>query len=237
MTEWKRKRFWSSVETTRADGGFAILLDDRLVRTPSKDTLLLPSRALADAVAREWQAQEGEIDPGSMPMTRLANSALEKVAIQQSAVADHVAEYGGTDLLCYRAENPPGLVARQAEHWGALVDWAADDLGVKLEIQSGLMPIAQPAASQQEIRRRTRSLDPFELTALHELVTLSGSWIIGYAALTGARDTEELWQAAIIDEIWQEEQWGEDADAIAARNARREAFLTARLFARLTRST
>ena len=235
MTEWKRKRFWTRVETAETDDGFTIALDDRPVRTPAKESLRLPSRALAEAVAREWDAQQGEVDPETMPLTRLANSALDKVASQHGAVANLVAEYGESDLLCYRAERPEGLVERQRAHWDGLLHWAERQLGIRLEVQSGLMPIDQPEPSRIEIRRRTRALGPFDLTAFHELVALSGSWVIGYAALTGERAPEDLWRVAVIDELWQEEQWGEDEEATAARRARQDAFLTAHRFADLSR--
>lgn len=235
MTEWKSKRFWTRVETTQSAGGYSVALDDRPVHTPSKAPFDLPSRALAEAVAAEWEAQQGEIDPQSMPLTRLANSALDKVAVQREAVAGLLADYGANDLLCYRATGPDGLVERQAEHWGALLDWAQTDLGILLRVQAGLMPIAQPDASRAEILRRTAALDPFDLTGLHELVTLSGSWVIGYAALTEAHPPEALWQAALVDELWQEEHWGADEEATEAREARREAFLVAHRFACLAR--
>ncbi len=237
MTEWKRKRFWSRVETVEAGDGFTIALDDRPVNTPSKSRLKLPSRDLAEAIAGEWAAQDGEVNPESMPLTRLANSALEKVAPQQGAVAAHLAEYGESDLLCYRAEGPEGLVARQEEHWGPLLGWAQQELGIRLDVQSGIMPIQQAEESRNELRRRTSALGPFDLTALHELVTLSGSWVIGYAALTEARAPQDLWQAAVIDEMWQEERWGEDEEASEHRQARRTAFLTAHRFAVLARET
>lgn len=235
MSEWKRKRFWTRVETTPTGGGYSVTLDDRPVRTPAKAAFDLPSRALAGAIAEEWQLQHGVIDPESMPLTRLANSALDKVAVQREAVAGLLAEYGANDLLCYRATGPAGLVARQTEHWDALLDWAAADLGIRLRVQSGLMPIPQSDASRTEVLHRTTALDPFDLTALHELTTLSGSWVIGFAALTDARPPETLWPIALIDELWQEEQWGEDEEAIAARDARRRAFFVAHRFACLAR--
>lgn len=237
MSEWKRKRFWKEVATTETEGGFSVLLDDRPVRTPAKAPFDLPSRALAEAVAVEWEAQQGEIDPEAMPLTRLANSAIDKVAVQHGAVAGLLAEYGGNDLLCYRAEQPEGLVARQAEHWGALLDWAHAEHDIRLHVQSGLMPIDQPEASRAEMLRRTQALGPFELTAMHEFVTLSGSWVIGYAALTEAHPPEALWHAALVDELWQEEQWGKDEEAMEARAARGEAFFVAHRFARLTRES
>ena len=237
MSEWKRKRFWKQAVTTETDGGYSVLLDGRPVRTPFKSAFDLPSHALAEAVAAEWDAQQGEIDPGAMPLTRLANSAIDKVATQQDAVAALLADYGANDLLCYRATEPDALIGRQAEHWDPLLDWAAQELAVHLDVQSGLMPITQPEPSRAEIRRRTAELDPFALTALHELVTLSGSWVIGYATLTEAHPPETLWQTALIDELWQEEQWGEDEEAIASRHSRREGFLVANRFARLARET
>jgi chaperone required for assembly of F1-ATPase len=237
MSEWKRKRFWKEVTTTEMEGGFSVRLDGRPVRTPGKAPFDLPSRALAEAVAEEWAAQEGEIDPEGMPLTRLSNSAIDKVATQHAPVAEMIADYGASDLLCYRAERPEGLVARQEEHWDALLDWAAEALDIELHVQSGLMPIPQPEASTAEILRRTSQLDPFDLTALHEFVTLSGSWVIGYAALTEAHPPERLWQSGLVDELWQEEQWGEDEEAMAARMAKRDAFLTAFRFATLARDS
>lgn len=235
MSEWKRKRFWKRVVTTETGEGFSILLDDRPVKTPAKAAFDLPTRALADAVAEEWDAQQGEIDPNSMPLTRLANSALDKVAPQRKAVAALIADYGASDLLCYRATGPEALIARQADHWDALLDWAARDLDIAFAVQSGLMPIEQPDGSRAEIARRTTDLDAFALTALHELVSLSGSWVIGYAALTGAHAPGALWRSALVDELWQEEQWGADEEAVAAREARKSAFLRAHRFAVLAR--
>lgn len=237
MTEWKRKRFWTRVETVETEDGFAIMLDDRPIRTPAKDGLHVPTRDLAQAIAEEWAAQEGEVDPETMPLTRLANSALDKVARQHRAVAEMIADYGANDLLCYRAEGPAELVERQAEQWGALLRWSEDALGLRLEVQTGLMPIGQPEQSRDEIRRLTAALGPFDLTALHELVTISGSWVIGYAALSEACPIDDLWRAALVDELWQEEQWGRDEEAIEARNARRAAFETAHRFGLLARIT
>ncbi|THH34467.1 ATPase [Aliishimia ponticola] len=237
MSEWKMKRFWKQADIAEAEEGFTVALDGRPIKTPAKQGLIVPTKALAESIAAEWDAQEGEVDPESMPFTRLSNSALDKVARQHEAVAQIIAEYGGSDLLCYRAHSPEELVQRQAEAWDRLLDWAQTDLSVRLDTQSGMMPIPQPETSQQEIRRRTAELDPFALTALHELVSLSGSWVLGYAVLTGHESPDTAWTTALVDEIWQEEQWGADEEAGEARAVKQNAFVTAYRFADLSRTS
>ena len=233
MSEWKAKRFWADAQIAPAGQGYGIKLDGRDLRTPFKNVLVVPTEALAAEVAAEWRAQGDIVDPETMPVTRLANSAQEKVAANPVVVADYLAEYGGSDMLCYRAAEPDALVARQAAAWDPLLDWADRALGVRLIRQTGVMPILQPQASLDRIAALTHALDPFVLTGFHELVTLSGSWVIGYAALYGEADPDTLWSAAVLDETWQAEVWGEDEEASALRAAKKAAFETGLRFARL----
>ena len=213
MTEWKAKRFWEKVDVSEADGGFEILLDGRPVRTPGKSPLLLPSRALAERLASEWDAQSDVIDPLSMPATRMANSAIEKVAPQMEAVADHLLAYGGTDLLCYRAEEPKGLADRQSEVWDRWLDWVETALGVRLCVTAGVLPVQQPEAALTRLRVEIGRLTAFELAAFHDLVTLPGSLILGFAAERQAAPVDEIWNTSRVDELWQIAQWGQDDEA------------------------
>ncbi len=233
MSEWKPKRFWETASARACEGGFEVALDDRPVRTPAKSPLILPTQELAQALAQEWGAQETEVDPETMPLTKLANSAIDKVSVQHSAVADMLAEYGGSDLLCYRAENQPELAAEQEALWRPVLGWAEEVHSIRLVAQHGIMPIPQPAESLSIMLRLTHGLTPFGLTAFHELVTLSGSWVLGYAVLTGHMPASQAWEAACVDEVWQARKWGEDEEALRARRAKETAFSVADRFARL----
>ncbi|EAR50028.1 hypothetical protein OG2516_08316 [Oceanicola granulosus HTCC2516] len=235
MSEWKAKRFWTAAHVAERGDGFAVTLDDRPVRTPAKAPLTLPTRALAEGVAAEWDAQQEQIDPLSMPLTRAANAALDKVAPQFDEVAAMVADYGGTDLLCYRADAPEALVARQAEAWDPLLDWAADTLGARLRPAVGVMHVEQDPGALLRLEGQVRALDPFRLTAFADLVALSGSLVIAFAVLEGARTPEDGWALSRIDEEWQIEQWGEDDEASAFAARKRADFLAAARFLRLAR--
>lgn len=236
MTEWKARRFWTSADVEPAEGGWQVVLDGRPVRTPGKRPLILPTRALARAIADEWDAQADAIDPGAMPLTRAANSAVEKVAPQFDAVADMLAEYGGTDLICYRAERPAALAARQAEAWDPLVLWAHQALDAPLRVTRGVMPVAQDPVALARLRARLGQLSPWELTALHDLVTLPGSLVLGLAVLSGRLDADTAHAAARIDEEYQAQEWGRDDEAEAAAAARLEALRVAARLLSLLRS-
>lgn len=227
MTGWARRRFWAEVQVVPAPGGFAVHLDARPLRTPARAPLVLPARPLAEAVAEEWAGQGQVIAPETMPLTRAANSALDTVVPNRAAVEAELAGFGETDLLCYRAPGPTSLVARQAAEWDPLLDWAATALGARLVPVSGVMFAPQPAESLAALRGVLGRFDAFGLTALSDLVALSGSLVIGLAAATGHRPAAALWQATRIDEDWQAEQWGTDAEAAAQAGARRAAFLQA----------
>ncbi len=227
MSDWKAKRFWKAADVVKTEGGWAVELDGRPVKTPAKRPLALPSHAIAAAVAAEWDAQEGLIRPETMPVTRTANAAIDKVAVQHAEVADMLASYGDSDLLCYRADAPDALVARQTAYWDPVLDWAAEALGARLESRVGVMHVPQDAAVLEVLRAQVHQLDPFEMAAFHDLVSLSGSLVLGFAAERGTFGAQEIWEISRIDEDWQAEQWGSDDEAEAMSAMKRHAFLHA----------
>ena len=221
------KRFWKEARLEPAEGGYALSLDHRPVRTPAGAACILPTRPLAEEVAAEWDAQGERVNPLAMPLTRAANTAIDRVLPDPDRVAGDIAAYGGTDLVCYRAPHPEGLKQREAEAWDPLVDWAAGTLGAPLVLAEGVMHVAQPPASLARLEEAVRAHGPWELTALHELVTLSGSLVIGLAVSHRRIGPEAAWTASRVDEDWNIEEWGEDAEAAAAAERRRQDFLTA----------
>ncbi len=234
MSGWKAKRFWTSVSVTPNGPGFGILLDTRPLRTPAKNALLVPTRAMADAIAAEWLAVEATVDPRRMPVTRAANAAIDKVAAQFDEVAALIAEYGGSDLLCYRAEAPAELAQAQGVAWDPLLDWAARMLGAPLHTTAGIVPVAQPKESLQRLHERVMACSIFELTALSDLVGISGSLILGFAATFADFEPEYLWHLSRFDEEWQSRLWGQDQEASAITEKKREDFLRARHFWKLS---
>lgn len=230
MSGWVSRRFWSEAAIGAAGAGFRVLLDGRAVRTPARNELIVPTRALAEAVRAEWAAVADRIDPRQMPHTRSANAAIDKVAPHFDDVAAMIAAYGETDLLCYRAEGPEELRARQAEAWDPLLDWAARELGARLVVTQGIVPVPQPAESLARLGAEVFALSPFQLTALHDLVSLTGSLVLGLAATDRRFATGRLWELSRIDEAWQIAQWGEDAEAAAAAAIKRAEFEHARNF-------
>lgn len=237
MSEWAPKRFWTDATVTDADGGFTVLLDKRAVKTPAKAPLILPTEVMAQAIAEEWQAQTDKIDPNTMPVTRSANAALDKVRIQHAEVADMIAAYGDSDLLCYRADSPEELVARQAETWDPYLVWAEEALGAKLEPRTGVIHAGQDAASLARLSEAVHAFDPFELTAFHDLVALTGSLILGFAAERTWAESSSIWSASRVDENWQIEQWGEDEEAQATEQVKKRSFEDALRFIQLTRGS
>lgn len=235
MTEWKARRFWKEATVAPSDGGWQVLLDGRPVLTPGKQPLRLPSHPLAEAVAAEWDAQGEVIAPLSMPLTRAANSAIEKVAPQIDAVADMLASYGATDLLCYRASAPAELVQAQAQAWDPLIHWAQDRYGIELTVTQGVMPVTQPAPTLAALRARLDPLTPFQLTGLHDLVTLPGSLILGLAVYEGRLDAGQAHGLARVDEDYQASVWGADAEAASAAAGRLQAMRDAERLLQLLR--
>lgn len=235
MSDWAARRFWAAAGVEAVGGGFALRLDGRPVRTPLKTELIVPGRALADGIAAEWDAQDGLVAPLTMPLTRAANATLDKVVPQRAEIAAGLAEYGGTDLLCYRATGPEALVARQAAGWDPMLDWAADSLGARLVVTAGVVPVAQPAAALTALRARVVALSPWELTALSEFTALTGSLVLGLAATAGL-PPETLWPLGRIDEDWQAEEWGADEDEAARVAVKRGDFLQAHRWLGLVRA-
>ena len=235
MSEWAPKRFWTEVSTERTEAGHELRLDGRPVRTPGKAPLAMPTARMAEAAAEEWRAVGERIDPRAMPVTRSANSAVDKVAPQREAVIDHLAEYGATDLLCYRAEAPEALSAMQAERWDPLLDWAAEAHGARLVPALGVMPVAQDPGALRNLRAPLEAAGDFELTALHDLIALPGSLVLGLAAAEGRGAPEDLWSLSRIDEDWQEGLWGVDEEAAERDRLRLEAYVHAHRFLSLAR--
>jgi len=215
------KRFWSQVTITPGNG---IALDGKPVRTPGRAPLEAPTAALAEAVAEEWRSVGETLDPRAMPLTGLANAAIDRIAPDPAAFAAGLAAYGETDLLYYRAEGPAELVARQQAAWDPLLDWARERYDVHFEPATGVMHHPQPPATVLRLHEAVAALDPFRLAGLAPVVTVSGSLVAALALLEGAADPDALWHAARIDDEWQAEQWGEDALAARARDARRADF-------------
>jgi chaperone required for assembly of F1-ATPase len=224
------KRFWTDVAVDEDRG---ISLDGRPVRTPGRAPLILPTVALAEAVAAEWRAVEGEIDPRAMPLTGLANAAVDRIDPEPQRFADDLARYAESDLLCYRADSPAELVARQAEAWDPPLDWARTRYDVHFAVTRGIMHVDQPAATVTRLGDAVRALASFELAALSPVVTITGSLVLALALIDRAMAPDAIWTAAHVDEQWQEEHWGEDtlaAQALAAKRADYDAavrFLTA----------
>jgi chaperone required for assembly of F1-ATPase len=230
MSGWAARRFWKTASAVAVDGGFAVHLDTRPLRTPLKLPLVLPTLALAEAVAGEWQVQGETVNPALMPYTRTANSAIDKVAPQHGEVAAMLAAYGDSDLLCYRAEEPAELVARQAQAWDPLLDWADKALGAPLIATVGVMHVDQPAESLEALSARVQALTPFQLSAFHDLVALSGSLVLAFA-VTGQRlSADDAWNLSRVDEDWQISLWGEDEEAAEMTALKREAFVQADRF-------
>lgn len=223
MTGWTAKRFWTNAVVEPCEGGFTVKLDSRPVKTPAKAALVLPTEALAAEVAAEWNAQTGVVRPETMPATRAANSAIDKIGPLFAAVVDEVAGFGGSDLLCYRAEGPAELVARQASGWDPLLDWAAVRYAARLNVTTGIVPVSQPQESLRNLRAVVMGQTSFQLAALHDLVAISGSLILGLAVSEGRLSSQEAFDLSRIDEHWQIEQWGEDEIAAASEAARRAA--------------
>lgn len=235
MSEWAPKRFWQNAEVAQSGTGYAVTLDGRAVKTPAKTALVVPTEALAREIAAEWAAQQDRVDPTSMPFTRMANSALDKVAPQHGAVADMLAAYGDSDLLCYRADSPQGLIERQQEGWDPLLDWAASDLSARLMPVVGVMHAPQDPLALARLSEAVHGQSAFALAAFHDLVSMSGSLVLALAVIRGACAPDAAWSLSRIDETWQEEQWGVDEDAEIIAQKKRGEFLHAAVFHSLSK--
>jgi len=211
-----RRRFYKSAHVDQSDDAFAIRLDGRAVRTPAKHILAAPTRALADVLAAEWNAQDEVIDPLNMPLTRLANSIIDGVVDAPAAVAAEIEKYLASDLVVYRAPAPPGLIARQAQAWDPLIDWAGETLGARFVLAEGINFVAQPASALAAAGAAIPG-EPWRLGALNAITTLTGSALIGLAVAAGRLSAEAAWAAAHVDEDWNMHFWGRDELALERR--------------------
>lgn len=234
MSGWSAKRFWTETRVEAVDGGFTVRLDGRAVKTPAKTPLIVPTLAMAERIAAEWQAQQGTVDPRTMPWTRSANAALDKVGTRFAEVASLLAAYGDTDLLCYRADGPAELVLRQARAWDPLLAWSATALDAPLTATAGVMHVAQPPDSLARLTARIGQMTAFQLTGFHDLVMISGSLVLALAVTDRRLSVEEAWRLSRLDEHWQAGVWGRDEEAEALEAARHEGFLHAERFYRFS---
>lgn len=230
------KRFYEQVTTKDEGGGqSSLLLDGKPVRTPGKALFVLPSHALAEAIAEEWRGQGTRIDPATMPLTKLANSVIDGVAGREAAVVDDILSYAGSDLLCYRGEGPKGLVALQTKHWDPIVAWAKQDLGAPMRLAEGVIHIGQSQASLDALKQRLINFDRWSLGPLHVMTGLAGSALLGLAVALQRLSPEEAWSAAHVDEDWQISKWGEDEEARHRRGRRWRDFAAAARMLKLLR--
>lgn len=213
------RRFFKIVTVEATDGGYAIQLDGRTLRSPAKLPMEFPFQALAEAVAAEWAAQDEKIVPDTMPLTQLASTAVDRITAERASIVDGVAAYAGTDLVCYRAEEPDELAARQAKAWQPLLDWVALRYDAPLLVQTGLMPKPQPQGALNALRAAVEAYDHWALSALQNATSACGSLVIALALMEGKIDGEAAYEASQIDETWQIEKWGADAEAVQRREA------------------
>jgi chaperone required for assembly of F1-ATPase len=223
------RRFYKQAGYAAEDRGFAIRLDGKAARTPNRAVLTVPDERLAAAMAAEWNAQQDVIAPAVMPLTRIANTAIDGVAANMAAVRADIVAYSGSDLICYRADSPAESVERQEAAWSPLIDWAAKELGAHFHVVQGITHVAQDAASLSAIDRALAGYDAFRLAAIHTITTITGSAIIALAVARGRLSAAEAWTATSVDDDWQTERWGEDSEA-AARRAQRRRELDAAAF-------
>jgi len=221
------KRFYKEVTVDAGADGARLLLDGRPVKTPAKKPLLVPGGAFAEAIAEEWRAQGDEIDPASMPLTRLANSVIDGVAERADEVRRHVCAYGETDLICHWADAPRELVEQQSRHWQPVLDWFAVERGARFEPVRGVVAKPQDETALARLAEDVAVFEPFALAALSEMTSLTGSILLALATAAGALEAQAAWGAAHVDETFQTEQWGVDEEAKTRAEARRAAFMDA----------
>ena len=223
------KRFWKQATVAERGSGWGIELDSRPLRTPARALLEVPSRALANAIASEWGEAANQIDPRAMPLTGLANAAIDRVAPDPTAFAAGLAKYAEGDLLCYRADGPAPLVEREERRWDPLIAWARRRFDVDFRITAGIVHVPQAQATVDQLAHAVEALDAFRLAGLSPLVTIGGSLVAGLAVSEKAVTVDDAWTAVTVDEQWQLDQWGADAEAEKAlENRRRDFFVAAR---------
>ncbi len=231
------KRFYETVSTAHDGAGWRVLLDGKPIRTPGKADMQVPTAALGEALAAEWDAQTASINPKTMPLTRFANTVIDGVTAQREAVAAEIAQFGESDLICYRAAEPAALAARQQDIWTPLVDWAGQTLGARLHITQGILHQPQTPETLAALRAAVFAQGTWQLAPLHAMVSITGSLVIGLALLAGRLTPEQAFAAGQLDELFQAEHWGEDVDAANVRALRRADLDAAACFARLARHT
>lgn len=217
-------RFYKTASVAADGNGYKILLDERSVRSPGGNPLVVANADLAEAVAAEWRAQERRIDPGSMPLTRLVNSAIDAVARETGRVRADIVKYAGSDLLLYRAEAPDELAARQESVWSPIVEWAETRLGGRFMLAAGIVHVEQNPDVLAGADLALRPVDPLRLAAVHVVTTLTGSALLALAILENRLSADDAWAAAHLDEDWNMELWGRDEEALERRAARRKEF-------------
>ncbi|MGI8706322.1 MAG: ATP12 family chaperone protein [Sphingomicrobium sp.] len=227
------KRFWKEAVAVPEDDGWGVGLDGKPLRTPARKPLLVPGEKLALAIADEWSAAGENFDPREMPLTGLANAAIDRVAADPDQFAAGLASYGESDLACYRAEAPRKLAERQEQSFDPMLAWARQRFDVDFRTTCGIIHVRQPDATTQRLAHAVAALDPFRLAGLSPLVTIGGSLVVALSVLEGAISPEQAWDCVTVDERWQLEQWGSDAEAEAVLEARRSAFFAAARFLEL----
>ena len=222
------KRFYKTVAVALVEGGFAVHLDGKPVRTPGKALLALPTEAAAVLVADEFAAQGETINPVTMPVMRLVNTAIDGVASDPQAVLEDILRFASSDLTCYRADAPQGLVERQNEHWDPVLDWARGSFGARFNLAEGIVHVEQPREAIAVLGSHlAQRAEPLRLAAIHVMTSLTGSALLALAVDFGELDAEAAWAAGHVDEDWQIEHWGQDAEAVARRSARKRDMMAA----------
>lgn len=216
------KRFYKQAGSAGVEGGHGVLLDGRPVRTPARAQLVVPSAALAAAVAEEWQAQGETVEPRTMPLMRLVATALDRVAAERERVEADLVAFGASDLLCYRTDSPAELGQRQTALWQPPLDWAARTLDAPLVVTTGLVAVAQPEAAVSALARHLGRLPALELMVVHAVTVATGSLVLGLALHAGEIDAGAAFEAGLVDELYNLEVWGEDPGGRARLDALRE---------------
>ncbi len=229
----KTKRFYKAVSLEEQQGGFALALDGRSVKTPLKQTLIIPNSSLAKAVAGEWEQQGEFLDPNSMMLTKLCNTAVDRVRNERGRIVDEIVDYANADLLCYRAERPAELVVRQCKLWDPVLDWAAQDLGAHFAVLAGVVHQDQSDECLAAVRRFVDGLSDFAVAGYHNIMTMTGSAVLATASARGHLQPDEVWALAHVDEDWQIEQWGKDEEEAERRAGRRAEFMEIQAFLKL----
>ncbi len=231
MSEWRKVRHWSRADVAATADGYAVMLDEQPARTPAGNQLLFPCRQLAEIVSGEWALLEDEVNPAAMPYTLLANTALDRIGPARHEVVTAISNYASSDLLCFRATEPAGLVVRQSNAWDPVIEWAASRFGARLKVGTGVMPLGQEAEVCGLLEAEIERQDRFILAGLSEMVGLTGSILLGLAVLHGRIAPQTGWNHSMIDEDWQAGKWGVDEEAASVRQRRKQSFLSACDFA------